>query len=129
MNPNRGFRQCGKVLVRETNLKIEIISYNFGHFSLPEIWEKMSIFSLRGGGRNKGFWPKYRWGFLQKTRAQEKLYPKKRVEREYRFGILEVVTPTEIVKKEYLWMHRLNTFQPVGINIEYPFGIPFLGQN
>ena len=46
-----------------------------------------------------------------------------------KFGILEVVSPTEIEKKEYFWMHRLNTFQPVGINIEYPFGIPFLGQN
>ena len=46
-----------------------------------------------------------------------------------KFGILDVVNPTEIEKKEYLWMHRLNTFQPVGINIEYPFGIPFLGQN
>ena len=46
-----------------------------------------------------------------------------------KFGILEVVSPAEIEKKEYLWMHRLNTFQPVGINIEYPFGIPFLGQN
>ena len=45
-----------------------------------------------------------------------------------KFGILDVVNPTEIEKKEYLWMHRLNTFQPVGIN-EYPFGIPFLGQN
>ena len=46
-----------------------------------------------------------------------------------KFGILEVVSPAEIERKEYLWMHRLNTFQPVGINIEYPFGIPFLGQN
>ena len=46
-----------------------------------------------------------------------------------KFGVLEVVSPTEIEKKEYFWMHRLNTFQPVGINIEYPFGIPFLGQN
>ena len=46
-----------------------------------------------------------------------------------KFGILEIVNPADIEKKEYLWMHRLNTFQPVGINIEYPFGIPFLGQN
>ena len=46
-----------------------------------------------------------------------------------KFGILEVVNPTEIEKKEYIWMHRLNTFQPTGLNIEYPFGIPFLGQN
>ena len=44
-------------------------------------------------------------------------------------GILEVVSPSEIEKTEFMWMHRLNTFQPVGINIEYPFGISFLGQN
>ena len=45
-----------------------------------------------------------------------------------KFGILDVVNPTEIEKKEFIWMHRLNTFQPVGINTEYPFGIPYLGQ-
>ena len=43
------------------------------------------------------------------------------------FGILDVTNPTNIERKEYTWMHKLNTFQPVGINIEYPFGIPFLG--
>ena len=46
-----------------------------------------------------------------------------------RFGILDVVNPNDIEKKEFKWMHKLNTFQPIGINIEYPFGIPFLGQN
>ena len=46
-----------------------------------------------------------------------------------KFGILDVTSPAIIEKKEYSWMHKLNTFQPVGINIEYPFGIPFLGQN
>lgn len=46
-----------------------------------------------------------------------------------KFGILDVVSPQEIEKKEFTWMHRLNTFQPVGINIEYPFGIPLLGQH
>ena len=45
-----------------------------------------------------------------------------------KFGILDVVNPNEIDKKEFKWMHRLNTFQPIGINVEYPFGIPFLGQ-
>ena len=45
-----------------------------------------------------------------------------------KFGIIDVVTPADIEKKEYRWMHRLNTFQPVGINVEYPFGIPYLGQ-
>ena len=44
------------------------------------------------------------------------------------FGILDIVSPQDIEKKEYSWMHRLNTFQPLGINIEYPFGIPLLGQ-
>ena len=38
-----------------------------------------------------------------------------------KFGILDVVNPTEVDKKEYIWMHRLNTFQPVGgIDTEYP---------
>ena len=45
-----------------------------------------------------------------------------------KFGLLEAVNPVDIEVKEYKWMHRLNTFQPVGINVEYPFGIPFLGQ-
>ena len=45
-----------------------------------------------------------------------------------KFGIIDIVTPADIEKKEYRWMHRLNTFQPVGINVEYPFGIPYLGQ-
>ena len=43
------------------------------------------------------------------------------------FGILDVTNPTNIERKEYTWMRKLNTLQPVGINIEYPFGIPFLG--
>ncbi len=46
-----------------------------------------------------------------------------------KFGILEVVTPNDIEKKEYKWMHKLNTFQPHGINVEYPFGIPYIGKN
>ena len=46
-----------------------------------------------------------------------------------KFGILEIVNPADIDVKEYKWMHKLNSFQPVGINVEYPFGIPFLGQN
>ena len=45
-----------------------------------------------------------------------------------RFGILDVVNPKDISKKEFKWMHKLNTFQPIGINTEYPFGIPLLGQ-
>ena len=45
-----------------------------------------------------------------------------------KFELLEKVNPTDIEKKEYQWMHQVNTFQPVGINVEYPFGIPYLGQ-
>ena len=45
-----------------------------------------------------------------------------------KFGILEIVNPTDLERKEYCWMHQLNTFQPSGINTEYPFGIPLLGQ-
>ena len=44
------------------------------------------------------------------------------------FGILDITNPANIERKEYAGMHKLNTFQPVGINIEYPFGIPLLGQ-
>ena len=44
------------------------------------------------------------------------------------FGILDVVTPSDIMKKEFRWMHKVNSFQPIGINVEYPFGIPLLGQ-
>ena len=40
-----------------------------------------------------------------------------------KFGILEVVNPVEIDKKEFKWMHNINSFQPHGINVEYPFGI------
>ena len=44
------------------------------------------------------------------------------------FWILDVVNPSDIERKEFRWMHKLNSFQPVGINTDYPFGIPFLGQ-
>ena len=47
-------------------------------------------------------------------------------EKNYKFGILEIVNPGEIEKKEFKWMHKVNSFQPHGINVEYPFGIPFL---
>ena len=46
----------------------------------------------------------------------------------FKFGILEVVNPGDIEKKEFKWMHKLNSFQPHGINVEYPFGIPYIGQ-
>ena len=40
-----------------------------------------------------------------------------------KFGILEIVNPVDIDKKEYKWMRNINSFQPHGINVEYPFGI------
>jgi len=46
-----------------------------------------------------------------------------------KFAILEVVNPSNINVKEFKWMHQLNSFQPIGINVEYPFGLPYLGQN
>ena len=45
-----------------------------------------------------------------------------------KFGIVDICNPVDIEKKEYRFMHQLNTFQPSGINVEYPFGIPLLGQ-
>ena len=45
------------------------------------------------------------------------------------FGILDLVNPVDIERKEYQFMHKLNTFQPIGLNVEYPFGISYLGQN
>ena len=50
-------------------------------------------------------------------------------DRHFQFAILEVVSPSNIEVKEFKWMHRLNCFQPVGINVEYPFGLPYLEQN
>ncbi len=49
-------------------------------------------------------------------------------DRYFRFSILEVVSPSNINVKEFKWMHKLNSFQPIGINVEYPFGLPYLGQ-
>ena len=48
-------------------------------------------------------------------------------DRLFRFAILEVVNPSNINVKEFKWMHQLNSFQPIGINVEYPFGLPYLG--
>ena len=35
-----------------------------------------------------------------------------------KFGILEIVNPVDINKKEYKWMHNINSFQPNGINVK-----------
>ncbi len=50
-------------------------------------------------------------------------------DKHFQFAILEVVTPSNINVKEFKWMHRLNSFQPIGLNVEYPFGLSYLGQN
>ena len=47
-------------------------------------------------------------------------------DKHYKFGIQEIVNPGEIEKKEFKWMHQINSFQPHGINVEYPFGIPYI---
>ena len=60
--------------------------------------------------------------------SEHGIIDEKGFDRFVKFGLLEAVNPVDIEVKEYKWMHRLNTFQPVGINVEYPFGIPFLGQ-
>ena len=49
-------------------------------------------------------------------------------DKHFQFAILEVVNPSNIDVKECKWMHQLNSFQPIGINVEYPFGLPYLGQ-
>ncbi len=37
------------------------------------------------------------------------------------FGILDIVSPQDIEKKEYSWMHRLNRFQLLFINVVNSF--------
>ena len=49
-------------------------------------------------------------------------------DKHYKFGILEIVNPGEIEKKEFKWMHQINSFQPHGINVEYPFGISYIAK-
>ena len=44
----------------------------------------------------------------------------------YRFTILENCNPRSIDLKEHLWIHRLKTIKPYGINSHDPFGIPMV---
>ena len=49
-------------------------------------------------------------------------------DRYLKFSILDVVNPSSINVKEFKWIDKLNSFQPIGINVEYPFGLPYLVQ-
>ena len=44
----------------------------------------------------------------------------------FRFHVLEHVSPSQMEKSEHLWIHKLNTLFPYGINRSNPFGLPVL---
>ena len=44
----------------------------------------------------------------------------------YTFHVLEHVSPLQMEKIEHLWIHKLNTLFPYGINRSNPFGLPVL---
>lgn len=44
----------------------------------------------------------------------------------YRFTILEHCSPMSLDLKEHLWIHRLRTIKPYGLNSHDPFGIPLI---
>ena len=44
----------------------------------------------------------------------------------YSFTILETVSPNDIDVKEHLWVQKLQTVAPYGLNSHDPFGIPLL---
>ena len=44
----------------------------------------------------------------------------------YKFHVLEHVSPSTMEKSEHLWIHKLNTLFPHGINRTNPFALPVL---
>ena len=44
----------------------------------------------------------------------------------YRFTILEHCNPRDIGKKEHIWIQKLRTLYPHGLNRNSPFGLPLL---
>ena len=49
-------------------------------------------------------------------------------DRHSKFSILEALSPSNINVKEFKWMHKLSSFQPIWINVEYPYGLTYLEQ-
>ena len=44
----------------------------------------------------------------------------------YRFTILESCNPRDLSRKEHIWMQKLRTLYPHGLNLNSPFGLPLL---